>query len=154
MNITFRIVGLENVERKLRPGIADVPINRFLTRNGMRMERNLKSFARADTGQGRRSMTNVVERRRVTAGTNLLYMEVMARGRRPGAAMPPRGALIGWMRRHGIDPSKEYALRRAIARHGIKGDDFDTKAFEASLPGIIADVPGLGREIEAAMRAG
>jgi hypothetical protein len=39
-------------------------------------------------------------------------------GRRPGAKMPPAGALLGWMFRHNWTGS-EYLLRRKIARDGI-----------------------------------
>jgi hypothetical protein len=41
------------------------------------------------------------------------------RGRRAGARMPPGGALLGWMARHGIPLNREFVVRRAIARRGI-----------------------------------
>jgi hypothetical protein len=44
--------------------------------------------------------------------------------------MPPAGALIGWMTRHGMDTRMEFALRRAIARRGIPEKRFLRGALE------------------------
>lgn len=52
-------------------------------------------------------------------GTNLPYARVVEEGRSAGAAMPPSGVLLGWMRRHGIPESQEFVVRRAIGRKGI-----------------------------------
>lgn len=52
-------------------------------------------------------------------GSNLAYFSVIERGRRPGAAMPPKGVILGWMARRSIPASAEYAIRRAIGRRGI-----------------------------------
>lgn len=54
-------------------------------------------------------------------GTNVPYAEVHELGRRPGAAMPPAGVLLPWMRRHGIPAEAEFVVRRAIGRRGIPG---------------------------------
>jgi hypothetical protein len=51
------------------------------------------------------------------------------RGRRALRRMPPRGALIGWMARHGIPASREFVIRRAIGRRGIQA-----RPFMAPLP--------------------
>jgi hypothetical protein len=51
----------------------------------------------------------------------------MEDGRRAGAAMPPAGALLGWMGRHGVDAKTEFVIRRAIGRKGIKGKHFMQK---------------------------
>lgn len=153
MSLSMRITGTEALERKVAPRLLDPPIHRFLLRSGITLQSEMRRRVRVDTGHGRRSIAYEVERRRVRAGTNLDYLEVMARGRRPGRRMPPQGALLGWMRRHGIPANREYPLRRAIGRHGIRGDDFDVKAFEASIPQIRGHVALLGRELEAAMGA-
>lgn len=55
--------------------------------------------------------------------------QVMEYGRRPGAPMPPQGALLGWMARHGIDAKAEFPIRRAISRRGIAGTYAAARAF-------------------------
>ena len=52
------------------------------------------------------------------------------KGRRPGAPMPPQGALLPWMAAHGIPESSEYVVRRAIARRGIKPRPFVSRAHK------------------------
>jgi hypothetical protein len=51
------------------------------------------------------------------------------RGRRANKPMPPGGALLGWMSRHGIPANREFVIRRAIGRRGIKA-----RPFMAPLP--------------------
>lgn len=55
--------------------------------------------------------TNVIGR----AGTNSNYGKIVEDGRTPGR-MPPPGALLGWMRRHGIDARYEFVVARSINR--------------------------------------
>jgi len=50
-------------------------------------------------------------------------------GRRAGRKMPPAGALVGWMQRHGWDLKKEFVLRRAIGRDGIPAVEPFAKGF-------------------------
>lgn len=57
------------------------------------------------------------------------YDVVVENGRRAGAKMPPRGALLPWMARHGWDEADEYILLRSIARKGIKGRPYMEPAF-------------------------
>lgn len=40
-------------------------------------------------------------------------------GRPSGAKLPPKGALLAWMRRVGIPEAKEFVVRRSIAKNGI-----------------------------------
>lgn len=54
---------------------------------------------------------------------------VIEYGRLPRRKMPPSGALLGWMSRHGISPKLEFVVRRNIADHGIKGKFPFRKAF-------------------------
>jgi len=55
---------------------------------------------------------------RVFAAAYFRYVEV---GRSPGARMPPEEPIRQWLRVRGIDESKQFVIRRAIARRGIKG---------------------------------
>lgn len=151
MSLRIRLHGGEDLERKLGPRVIDPPIRRFLTRGGITFQNEMRARVKVDTGRGRNSLTYQVEKRRVRAGTNLEYLEVMARGRRPGRSMPPPGVLLGWMRRHGIPADREFLIRRKIGRKGITGDDFDEKAVAASIPKIESFVTLLARDIERAM---
>lgn len=167
MSIRIRLHGDEDLIRKLRPAVVDPPIRRFLLRGAITVQGELRERVRVDTGRGRNSIAYEVGRRKARIGTNLLYLEVMARGRKPGRPWPPPGALHPWMRRHGIPLGKppkpggkaiyfsnEFLLARKIGRKGIDGDDFDRKAVDASIPKIERLVPILAREIERAMAGG
>lgn len=97
-----------------------------MTRVVLKGERIAKQHAKRDTGENRRRITSAVTRDAdgVTGviGTNNHYARPVEEGRKPGSKMPPKGSLIAWMKRHGMDPKREFVLRRAIARRGIPGD--------------------------------
>lgn len=80
--------------------------------------------AKHDTGAYRRTITTKVDASTNSVegvlGTNSPYGLPIEDGRKPGSKMPPKGVLTAWMRRHNMDPKKEFVLRRAIARRGIK----------------------------------
>jgi hypothetical protein len=105
----------------------------ILTRVGATGVGIAKKRVRKDTGKGRRSITSLVRGQTLHLGSPLLHMRVMEKGRRPGAKLPPKGVLLGWMRRHGIPAENEYVIRRAIARHGIEGDH----VFEETLRELV-----------------
>lgn len=67
---------------------------------------------------------------------------VVDQGRRPGAPMPPKGALLGWMSRHGVPERAEYPIRRAIGRRGIPATPFIEVSLERSraVPAEIEEV--------------
>lgn len=71
---------------------------------------------------------------RGTWGTNVDYAPPVEEGRAAGSAMPPPGALTGWLQRHGIDPTFEFVVARAIARRGIPAVHFMKKAREEVKP--------------------
>lgn len=89
-------------------------------------ETTAKANARVDLGSNQRSIhaqvrasSGVIEGRLIANARNSAVMEL---GRRPGAKMPPKGVLLGWLLRRGIDAKAEYPIRRKIGRDGIKGD--------------------------------
>lgn len=98
------------------------------------VEHDAKALAPWDTGHLRRSITHRLEVAGMTVtgitGTNVPYAAAVEDGRRAGAPMPPSGVLLGWMRRHGIDESSEFVLRRSIALKGIKAKPFLRPAYE------------------------
>jgi hypothetical protein len=89
-------------------------------------EARAKRGVSVDTGHYRRSITSDVRvaPRAIIGqfGSNVPYAPVRELGRRPGARMPPPGALRGWMRRHGIPLELEFVLRRRIGRRGTKAE--------------------------------
>jgi len=101
------------------------------------IEAEAKEIVPKDTSDLVRSITSTATPVEGRVGTNkIAYAQVMEYGRRPGAAMPPQGALLEWMRRKGIDQSLEYVIRRAIARNGIAGRHYMQKAFEKLKPQV------------------
>lgn len=112
-----------------------------------------RGLAPVDTGRLRDSITG-----RVTAvggdvrgswGTSLPYAEAVEEGRRAGAPMPPQGALLGWMGRHGIEASLEFVVRRAIGRRGTKARWFLRDAKERVAPVVERELSaGLGRALD------
>jgi hypothetical protein len=67
-------------------------------------------------------------------GTNVAYGETLEEGRGADKPMPPTGALLGWMHRHGIPIESEFALRRSIGKKGFKGHHFMKKGLEKVKP--------------------
>jgi hypothetical protein len=121
-------------------------VNRITTQG----EAKSKRLIQTDTHAAQRSITMVAAREmggaiRGAWGTNIPYGRVLNDGRSPGSAMPPSGVLLGWMRRHGIEESEEFVVRRAIGRHGFKGSKFMDKAREEVHP-------FLKREVQAAVK--
>jgi len=63
----------------------------------------------------------------------LKYAPAVEWGRTPGEAMPPKGALLGWMKRHGIPDEYEDNIRFAIHARGTIPQPFLTPAFDANV---------------------
>lgn len=91
------------------------------------------------TGTLRRSITTDPTPYLGTVGTNVPYAPVVEYGRRPGAAMPPAGSLLRWMKSKQIDPQYEFVIRRAIARRGIPARNMFRNAFEKLQPDVVAE---------------
>lgn len=147
MSVAIRVEGDAQIMRRLNPALTNPPMQRFLHRGAITVQGEMRRRVKVDTGRGRNSITYEISATQARIGTNLKYLEVMARGRRPGRAMPPPGVLLGWMRRHGIPADMELALRRSIGRKGIAADNFDKEAFKASVPKVEALVRLLNNDI-------
>lgn len=59
------------------------------------------------------------------------YGRNVLEGRKPGSKLPPQGSLKSWMSVKGIEPTKEYVIRKAIAVKGIKPFDFVSPFYNA-----------------------
>jgi hypothetical protein len=61
-------------------------------------------------------------------GSPLIYSEVIERGRRAGAKMPPPAALQTWVERKLGSGASAFVVARSIGRKGIKGRFMLSKA--------------------------
>lgn len=91
----------------------------------------IEKWKKVDTGAYRDSLFAEVTERRgkmtLTVGPPErldILGSTLEFGRKPGSRMPPQGALLPWMARHGIEDSAEFVIRRAIARNGMRGQPF------------------------------
>lgn len=57
------------------------------------------------------------------------HAAAVSSGRRSGAKMPPRKALVEWAKSRGIDPKLAFVLARAIAQKGIRARPFLDEAW-------------------------
>ncbi len=72
----------------------------------------------------------------VLVGPSVLHGGPVEFGRKPGT-WPPKGALVLWMERKGIDPRLEYVFRRKIGKKGTKAQPFLGPALEKAKPAIL-----------------
>lgn len=139
---------VELAERIERPEIVDEPLRGLVRDVALVVERAAREGMPKDTSEGARSIAAQINGLEARVSSPLAHVTVMDQGRRAGAAMPPQGALLGWMRRHGIPAEAEYVVRRGIARRGIKGRFFYRKAEAKGRDAI----PGAVRKFLAEVR--
>lgn len=142
--ITVRIDGIDELERKLGPGMVDGPINRFLDRGAITIQGKARGKAPVDTGRLRNSIGIESGPRERTIGPNVHYGPYVEFGTRPH--WPPVSALSPWAERHGMNP---YAVQRAIAARGTKAQPYLGPAAEESIPVLRSLVQVMAAEIEA-----
>lgn len=104
-----------------------------MQRSTIAIQGDAREAAPVDTGLLRNSIAAEAMPWFGTVGTNVAYAEAVHEGRRPGAPMPPQGALLPWMERHGLAAKLEFAIRRGIARRGIPARRFLADALRANL---------------------
>jgi Bacteriophage HK97-gp10, putative tail-component len=143
-------------EMRVAPQVVVDENTAAMNRAVLSIERRAKEVVPTDTHHLQRSITHEVSPRvglevvgRV--GTNVPYGRVVEEGRRAGAAMPPSGVLLGWMRRHGVDASAEFVVRRAIGRRGIPARPYLSRALKDLEPQIRREfarvVPRIARRL-------
>lgn len=127
----FRLVqGCEAASHAVVP-----ELTRAMVRSVLPLERDTRDIIGReafDTGALMRSITHEVTA--TGTGVNMRvfstspYADIVHDGRNPGR-MPPQGALLGWMGRHGIPASAEFVIRRAIGRRKGKPIKFFDRAW-------------------------
>lgn len=141
------VVSLEDLDDvigrldKLDRAVVQPAAVQLVTDLGLIGERAAREGMPKDTSEGARSIVSQVDGLTARVASPLVQVAVMDQGRAPGSKMPPAGALLAWMRRHGFDAEAEYVLRRSIARRGIAGRFFFAKARDkvnASMPAAVA----------------
>lgn len=121
------------------PKIVTQEIRGALTDNAALVQRaaktNLQNNGSIDTNKLYNSIKPTLHtrpRQYATVGSNLRYAAVVEKGRTAGKPMPPAGVLLGWMSRHNIPASAEYAIRLKISRKGIKAKPYLLPALQST----------------------
>ena len=121
-----------------------------ITRSVIQIEADAKRLVPVDTHNLQRSLTHEVVQQgsNVTGrvGTNLIYAPVVEYGRSPGS-MPPPSALVGWLRRKGIDEKYAFVVARSIARRGTRKQPYLKPALEKNRQAISREMDQVLRRI-------
>ena len=97
----------------------------------------VEADARRNVAHDTRHLMNSIGHRMTQEGNSLVgragpsarYGFYVEYGRRPMRKAPPRAALRGWARRHGIPERALFVLARAIGRRGLPGRPFMVPAL-------------------------
>ena len=145
-NITVKLIGDEELKRKLRSSTADVPVGRFLDRAATYLQGQGRKHAPVDTGRLRNSIgTESPNNRLRRVGPSVDYGEYVETGTRPH--YPPLGALDGWARKRGMTA---YQVQRSIGRKGTAAQPYMQPAADDTEVRIPVLVSVLAAEIESA----
>lgn len=110
-----------------------------MQRSTLAVQKTAMEVSPVDTGTLRRAWTVKATALEGVVANNVPYAPTMEYGRRAGAAMPPAGALLGWMGRKGIPAEAEFVVRRAISSRGIAAKRMAQQALERNRPGILEE---------------
>lgn len=123
LTITIDPRDLAELKSKLGPKLYEPAIGLAISRLALGVERVAKEGAPKDTRALMRDIRADIRplEAKVHPPRQLEYFKVQEFGRRAGRRMPPPRALLGWLRRHGIDPRAAFVVARAIGRRGLKG---------------------------------
>ncbi len=144
--IEVKLIGDEELKRKLVGSRADVPVARFLDRAAFTVQGAARKKAPVDTGRLRNSIgTESPTRRMRRVGPSVDYGEPVEMGSRPH--WPPPGVMAKWAKRHGMT---ESTARFAVAKRGTKAQPYMQPAADESETKIASLVSVLAAEIESA----
>ena len=68
--------------------------------------------------------------------------------------MPPPDALLGWLRRHGMDAAAAFPVARAIGRRGTRPHPYLKPALDKNRPAITREMTAVLKRISARLAAG
>lgn len=144
--INVKLIGDDDLKRKLVSSRADKPVGRFLGRAAFTVQGAARKKAPVDTGRLRNSIgTESPTNRMRRVGPNVDYGAHVEYGTRPH--WPPPGVMAKWAKKHGMT---EKAARFAISRSGTRKQPYMQPAVDESEAKIAALVSVLSAEIESA----
>lgn len=147
MQITVRVTGLAEAERKLGPQVLARPVRNWFERSTIAIQNEARERAPVDTGRLRNNIMRQIDSSLVPrwglVGTDVHYSVYVHQGTRPH--WPPIAPIRAWARRHRVNP---YAVQRAIARRGTRARPFLRDGMNAALPAVQRYLTVLAAEIE------
>jgi hypothetical protein len=155
MPVTLRLEGADELERALlnSPAVLRTTQQQAMTRSLLLIEADARRNVRQDT---RRLMNSISHRQSSSprglvgeVGPSARYGLHVERGTRPH--WPPRAALEGWARRHGVPV---FVVQRAIARRGTKARPFLLPAFRKNAGAIVRLFAAAGARAVATLGTG
>ena len=153
--VNVRIIGVDDLQRKLTPSIAGRPVRRFLERGTILIFNTAVRNAPVDTGRLKGSHAREIDPSTLPlwgkTGTNLDYAQDVHFGTPPHYVPPSE--LDPWAKRKGIDGGG-YAVSWAISQHGTKAQPWLYDSLASNENAIKALVPVLAKEIEDAYANG
>jgi hypothetical protein len=152
MPVTLRLEGAEELVAKLArsPRIVAAEQQRAMTASLLLIEADARRNVRHDTRRLMNSITHEIQGRGTRlvgkVGPSVRYGLYVERGSRPH--WPPRAALEGWARRHGIPV---FAVQRSIARRGTRARPFLVPAFLRNAERILRLFAQAGARVTASL---
>lgn len=160
MSFSIEFMGLDEFRARMAKGelVVKEEMLRGIDRLTFQGQAISQKEAPFDTGNLRRSITQKKAvygggEARGAWGTNIPYAKFAEDGRSAGK-MPPKGALLAWMGRHGVDAKSEFIVRRAIGRKGTTGKHYMQKGRQQIEPKVQAEFRAVALRIIARMGGG
>ncbi len=139
--ISWRVEGQLQLEVKLKKltGIPRGVMVMVVAKYAVKIQGAARRLVKVDQGFTRSSVLTEFMNKGLTAGigTGQATGRYLEDGTRPHWA--PKGALLGWVRRHGMPDSAEYLVRRAIARRGTRARPWLRPAWDQWAPGYVQE---------------
>lgn len=140
MRITMELRGRAELARAMKDAQAQLRtgLRQLTSQTAHAVKADAQVIAPEFSGALRRGITVTTSPRGTvaTVRAQVPHAAAVLKGRRAGARMPPKAALVEWARQHGVDPKLVFVLARAIARKGIKARPFFDEAWRRHRPGF------------------
>lgn len=155
-DLTITVANLEPLVGRLNGSAAllEAELLTAMQRVTLQVQHDAMAVSPVDTGTLRRAWAVKATPLEGVVSNNVPYAPTMEYGRRPGAALPPDGALLGWLGRHGIPAEAEFVVRRAIARRGIAGKHMAQQALDKNRAGIMQEFQQAAQRFAAKVAGG
>ncbi len=139
--INMRVTGLLALQVKLKKLeiIPRLAVTVVIAKYAVKIQSAARKLVRVDQGFTRSSILTLFMNKGLTAsiGSDQAAATYIEGGTKPHWA--PRGALLPWVRRHGMPDSAEYLVRRAIAKRGTRARPFLKPAWDEWAPSYVEE---------------